>query len=744
MAESLGDALLTLRTDDAQFNSGVAQAEGRARVLGSTLDKASGSSAKLATDMVATGRSAAQMGAGFEAAGRQVTASAGAQRQGLQQLGFQLNDVATMYSLGARPSQIFASQIGQVTQAVQLMTGGTSRLAAFLGGPWGIALTAGTIVLAPFIGRLLEAEDALDTVSYASDNLGDAQSRLRDVIDTTTGSIDRQKRELVELYRVQALGEGLRARRAEQALRGELAGSAQESRIVRDPLTGLPIIRPAGAGGIMRSLTPSAQVVRGVLDRSIKPEDAKRRLGSLRERGAISEEDELRLSSAIANLGIENVNRRRAEAELRFYDGRATAADKRLLGVNDLTDGPSDRRGSSPGPRSSVGPRAPRGPDTAEIDARGESDLVAITQQILRARLQFATSSEERAEIARQGIEWDRREAQAAIASREGLSDALRADLAAATDRLADAELEAVAFNERIELARQTQALADERARGEAEALQNALALADTDAERKAIALRLLAADEQLERLRLQAIITAQETDEAERARAQIALDNLEANAPGRRAAVGRQNETEVERYLRDLNQTPGQINEAIDGIRIDGLEALNDGLVDAITGAESLGDVFSRIADQIIADLLRIAIQQAIIRPLANSLFGGIGGDAGGGLLGGLFAGFFATGGTIPAGQFGIVGERGPELAFAGPGGLGIMSNSDSRAALGAARGTTVPINISIDATGADAAAIARLNARLDQLREELPGQIVSTVQEASDRRVINLGGGR
>jgi hypothetical protein len=85
----------------------------------------------------------------------------GAQRIGMQQLGFQLGDIATMYSLGAKPAQIFASQIGQVTQAVQLMSGGTSKFAAFLGGPWGIALSVGLILLAPFVAKLWEGNDAL-------------------------------------------------------------------------------------------------------------------------------------------------------------------------------------------------------------------------------------------------------------------------------------------------------------------------------------------------------------------------------------------------------------------------------------------------------------------------------------------------------------------------------------------------------------------------------------------------------
>ena len=51
-------------------------------------------------------------------------------------------------------------------------------------------------------------------------------------------------------------------------------------------------------------------------------------------------------------------------------------------------------------------------------------------------------------------------------------------------------------------------------------------------------------------------------------------------------------------------------------------------------------------------------------VRQLIGKLFTfGSGGGGGGFNLGDLFAGFFANGGMIPAGQFGVVGERGPEL---------------------------------------------------------------------------------
>lgn len=89
-------------------------------------------------------------------------AATGQQRAGMQQLGYQIGDVATMYSLGARPAQIFASQIGQITQAVQLAAGGTSKWAAFLGGPWGVALSVAVILLAPFVSKLWESGDALE------------------------------------------------------------------------------------------------------------------------------------------------------------------------------------------------------------------------------------------------------------------------------------------------------------------------------------------------------------------------------------------------------------------------------------------------------------------------------------------------------------------------------------------------------------------------------------------------------
>lgn len=65
------------------------------------------------------------------------------------------------------------------------------------------------------------------------------------------------------------------------------------------------------------------------------------------------------------------------------------------------------------------------------------------------------------------------------------------------------------------------------------------------------------------------------------------------------------------------------------------------------------------------------------------GGLFGGSGGGGGGGFgsllssAASFFGGFFADGGTLKAGKFGVVGENGPELAFAGSQPMQIMPNA-------------------------------------------------------------------
>ena len=77
------------------------------------------------------------------------------------------------------------------------------------------------------------------------------------------------------------------------------------------------------------------------------------------------------------------------------------------------------------------------------------------------------------------------------------------------------------------------------------------------------------------------------------------------------------------------------------------------DGLSDALTDFVTTGMAgFGRLARSIIRDLIQIQIRAQLARVFSSATGGG-----------GLFAGFFQNGGRIPSGQFGIVGEAGPEL---------------------------------------------------------------------------------
>lgn len=179
-------------------------------------------------------------------AANNLTRNVGAQRAGMQQLGMQLGDMATMYSLGARPAQIFASQIGQVTQAVQLASGGTSRLAGFLGGPWGIALSVAVIALTPFIASLFEAEGATNALREAEQRLASSMTSVADsraALDEALGRNVGNYRELRMAALDAAMAEVEGARAAMQARRVAL----QEAQGNRAILQGLAGQSPTGA-----------------------------------------------------------------------------------------------------------------------------------------------------------------------------------------------------------------------------------------------------------------------------------------------------------------------------------------------------------------------------------------------------------------------------------------------------------------------------------------------------------------
>lgn len=349
----------------------------------------------------------------------------------------------------------------------------------------------------------------------------------------------------------------------------------------------------------------------------------------------------------------------------------------------------------------------------ANEELRNEQEFLDALRRLRAEQLQnelgVTTDGEKRLAIQGELAGLERESRIAAINADKSLTEARRKRLLEETNKAfgleADGETVNTAFNTAAqararELEERNLELAQISLRDKIDTLQTDADLATNRVERLAIQRRILELEQQEERDNLELAIKRGEIIDAEDAR--LRLKQRQGNASER---VERDNESPLQRFRREVGEVGNNINDELEKVQVDGLNALNDGLVDAITGAKSLGDVFNDIANSIIKDLLRIAIQQAIIGPLVGSggggggffgaLLGAIPGVAGaafggGGASGGSFfkdLGFSrpgyqtpgfgdgingkrASGGNVVGGGRYLVGENGPEIAEFGKSG--------------------------------------------------------------------------
>lgn len=90
--------------------------------------------------------------------------------------------------------------------------------------------------------------------------------------------------------------------------------------------------------------------------------------------------------------------------------------------------------------------------------------------------------------------------------------------------------------------------------------------------------------------------------------------------------ATVKANLSPLDKWRDESLATAAQIKEAYQNVAVSGLDSLTNGITDAITGAKSLGQAFHDVANQIIADLIRIAVRKYITSAIANVLFPGSG----------------------------------------------------------------------------------------------------------------------
>lgn len=275
---------------------------------------------------------------------------------------------------------------------------------------------------------------------------------------------------------------------------------------------------------------------------------------------------------------------------------------------------------------------------TAEYLERFNREMESLADEQLRLTIDQTTSLDERAQLEARRIKTELDAYKIEIESRRKageLDDAQEKRLVKAREKIA-ADEQAIMWDringeKQEHLNQLLQMDLDSRQ----DALQIELDQARTQEDRRRIGLRLLDLDYEREKAALEhvkAMLALNQATQEEAAAAERRLEIFEAQRKDRERAVRRDTMGPLERYIDDLPKNANELNEAYQAVATDGLQSLNDGLAEAILQSKSLGDVFKNVANQIIGDLARIAVQQMITKPLAQAIFGG-----GGGLFSGL-----------------------------------------------------------------------------------------------------------
>lgn len=191
------------------------------------------------------------------------------------------------------------------------------------------------------------------------------------------------------------------------------------------------------------------------------------------------------------------------------------------------------------------------------------------------------------------------------------------------------------------------------------------------------------------------------------------ALRRAGAAATGEQKAKITELVTAIEREEAAMKQMKAT-QEEVNSLGRDVLGGLISDLRSGTDAAMSFENALNRVADKFIDMAL-------------NSVFGGFGGG-GGGLFGSLFGGFRANGGPVHAGKAYVVGERGPELFAPGRSGTVIPTTTKTAS-------HSIVINAPINAPGADAAQLMRVQKSVDDLRKGIPAMVDSRTKTRGTR---------
>ncbi|RSV15197.1 hypothetical protein CA235_09685 [Sphingomonas sp. ABOLF] len=205
----------------------------------------------------------------------------------------------------------------------------------------------------------------------------------------------------------------------------------------------------------------------------------------------------------------------------------------------------------------------------------------------------------------------------------------------------AAAQASAIRQEQAVQLLDQQLSADDAHLRRSSTILQMQADVATTAAERRRIALQILANEEAEARNR--AIRLIETDDPAKWAEGEAQLRQIDEEHPYRVGQIERQTRDRdpMEDYRERLQNNVGDINAALGDIEVNALEGLEDGLLGILDGTESVAGAVGKMVKSVLADLARLALQRGILTMIGMPM-----GFARGGKIRG-----FATGGRMISG---------------------------------------------------------------------------------------------
>lgn len=637
-------------------------------------------------------------------------------------------------------AQMTASMTG-TSRATLLATSamkGFSAATAFAGGPLGLAFMA--IAAAVFM-----VHKRLTGATQASKGLDDATTNL-------TKAYDAYK-EAVELAAKASGKERDAALKAAEAKRQEYIDTINAAKAkIADARAAIENAKAKIEAAKM--LVKADREMRGAA--GYQPGDNAASAGVAITAGIMTQEANNEFSQTTTSLNAITDELNRITADLR---GTGTRPPRGGGGTGDSETGGRSSRGST-------------GPSAEEVAQNSADLLAASSRALVEVQAQALDTAQSRHDLAVQQLAWERDDAKTAIdrqLAEKQITAAAADEAKLSADKLYEAKLAIKTAErsreleeERLTRARDQVAHEDAIARIKEDTLRYLAGSADTLAERmryereafesqqKAELANLEARHEEARaRERLAGAIDAEA--EARRGQERAAFDDLQ------KAQKSDFDKKQLENnpYYKHVQSARDLGHQAMESMS-DALDTFGDGIADAITQTGSLADAFKNATNQMIADLVRLAVQRVVIAPLAEMLgglngsggksstgkmgfaegapsildgLGGIFGSKKGGLFGGIgkLFGFQAGTNYFAQGGLAMVGEAGPELVNL-PKGSQVMPNQKFDQLLAGKRqrvstGSNVALNINVNANNAVLA---------DQIRREVAEASMAAVQQA------------